>query len=81
MQRNVIAAASTYTDKPIPNAFWRLCSAFVYLIPMIDSWMLGVTGSYNVLPFTRILAAIAGAQQDRSALPRHGMQVFLKCTL
>jgi hypothetical protein len=53
-------AGGQYTDKPIPNAFWRAFSAFVYVVPAMDTWALGIR-VYDVLAPTVLLRKIASA--------------------
>jgi hypothetical protein len=54
------SAGGQYTDKPLPNAFWRAFSAFVYVVPAIDTWALGIR-VYDVLAPTILLRKIASA--------------------
>jgi hypothetical protein len=50
---------SNYTDKPVPNAFWRAFSALIYLIPCMDTIQLGIT-TYGIVPQTLALFQIGG---------------------
>jgi hypothetical protein len=50
---------NNYTDKPIPNAFWRAFSALIYLIPCMDTIQLGIT-TYGIVPQTLALFQIGG---------------------
>lgn len=51
-------AGADFTDKPVPNAFWRAFAALIYIIPCIDTFTLGTT-VYNIFP-QMIVIAIAG---------------------
>lgn len=53
-------ADNNYTDKPVPNAFWRAFSALIYLIPCMDTVQLGIT-TYGIVPQTLTLFQIGGA--------------------
>lgn len=52
-------ADNNYTDKPVPNAFWRAFSALIYLIPCMDTIQLGIT-TYGIVPQTLALFQIGG---------------------
>lgn len=54
------SASGMYTDKPVPNAFWRAFSAFLYVVPILDTWRLGVR-NYDVLFPTIAIRNFAGA--------------------
>lgn len=79
---------SNYTDKPIPNAFWRAFSALIYLIPTMDTIQLGVT-TYGIVPQTLILFEVGGMsfpvgcvhirEGSAAALLYHGRLVGPSC--
>ena len=49
-----------YTDKPIPNAFWRTFSALLYVVPGMDTYTLGMN-VYHMFPPSIILSRAVGA--------------------
>jgi uncharacterized membrane protein len=59
MQLTANTSDASYTDIAVPNAFWRAFAAFIYLVPLLDSFALGVKSVYGVLPQTQIVAHIA----------------------
>jgi hypothetical protein len=75
-------ADSNYTDKPIPNAFWRAFSALIYLIPAMDSIQLGVT-TYGIVPQSALLFQIGGALYYRlpQSCSRDGKRVLVHAHL
>jgi hypothetical protein len=54
----VVAHGASYTEKPVPNPFWRMASCIFYMIPAIDTFTLGLF-MYSIMPITGILPALA----------------------
>ena len=53
LQRQVAtrsASASSYSELPVPNPFWRAVSAMLYLVPGMDCFMMGFHSVYETIP-------------------------------
>ena len=77
-RRAMAGSDASFTEKPIPNAFWRAFSALIYLVPTLDTFSSGFA-VYQTVPeliiFQHIGSTLPHTVQDPACFPGSAQKV------